>query len=480
MSEKVSGKKIAASLSWKFAERILAQGVSTLVSIILARLLLPEEYGVVTMVLVFINIANVFVTSGFGQSLIQDNDAGDLEFSTMTYVSVGISIVLYIILFIAAPVFADFYNMKQLSPILRVLALKLPLAGYNSIQQAYIQKKMDFRKFFFSTLGGTIISGVVGCYMAYKGFGCWALVTQYLTNSTIDTLILAITIGWKPKLMFSKEKAKKLFSFSWKLTVGDLVGTIYSELKSLIIGKTYSSTDLAYFDKGEQFPKLIINNINSSVITVLYPAMAKINDKMDELKELTRTTIRTSSFLLFPVLVGLCAIAEPFVKLILTDKWLFCVPYLKLACFSYITVPLSSANLQSLKALGRSDIVMRLEIFKKATGLVLVLLAMKFGVMAIAWSGVVYSVIAVVANASPNRKLLDYTYREQVMDLFPFAVMSAVMAIFVNLVGLLKLWTALTLILQILIGAMIYFMLAYITKNDVMLRLMDAIKRRNK
>lgn len=476
MAKKVSGKEVAVGLSWRFAERILAQGVSTIVSIILARLLLPSEYGVVTMVMVFINIANVFVTSGFGQSLIQDKDASDLEFSTMLYVSLGSSVVLYLLLFIGAPFIAVFYHSPELSPVLRVLSLKLILAGYNTIQQAYVQKNMLFRKFFFSTLGGTIISGFVGILMAYKGFGAWALVAQYLTNSTIDTIVLLFTIDWKPKRMFSAKKAKKLFSFSWKLTVGDLVGTIYNELRSLIIGRVYTTSDLAFFNKGEQFPKLILNNINTSIISVLYPAMAKVNDNVDDVKDITRKSIRASSFFIFPMLVGLSVIAEPFVRLILTEKWLPCVPFLQLACFTNLTTPLSSANLQALKALGRSDITMKLEIFKKTTGLILILISVRFGVYAIALSGLVYAIIAVAANASPNRKLLSYSYKEQLLDLAPFTVMSAIMGGAVYFIKILPIHDAFIILIQLTVGFIIYSSLAYWTKNDIMMRLFGILK----
>lgn len=480
MISEVSGKKIASSLSWRFAERILAQGVSTVVSILLARFLLPDEYGIVTMVLVFINIANVFVTSGFGQALIQDKNSADLEFSTMTYVSVGVSLALYLLLFLIAPFFASLYKMPQLSPVLRVLALKLPLAGYASIQQAYVQKKMLFKKFFFSTIGGTVISGIVGVAMAYLGYGAWALVAQYLINSLVDTIMLWFTIDWRPKLMFSKDCAKRLFSFSWKLTVGDLVGAVYNELRSLIIGKVYTSSDLAYFNKGEQFPKLVINNINTSIISVLYPAMASINDTVEDLKNMTRKSIRTSSFFLFPALVCLSVVAEPFISLLLTDKWLPCVPYLQLACYSYITVPLSSANLQVLKALGRSDLTMKLEIFKKITGLLLVLLTMKSGVMAIAVSGLAYSAIAMVANASPNRKLLNYSYKEQISDLLPFAIMSGAMGILIYFLKFLHLNNLVIIFLQITIGCTVYFGMAFVSRNEIMIRLISVIKERRR
>lgn len=478
MSDQVKGKEILANLSWKFAERILAQGVSTIVSILLARLLLPEDYGMITMVLVFINIANVFVTSGFGQSLIQDRESADVEFSTMTFVSIGVSLVLYFIIFVSAPFIARFYGMQKLCPVLRVLALKLLLAGYNSIQHAYVQKHMLFKKFFYSTLGGTIVSGVVGVAMAYCGFGVWALVAQYLTNSVIDTIVLYVTINWRPKMLFSGKCAQRLFSFSWKLTGGDLISAVYNELRALIIGKVYSSADLAFFNRGEQFPNLIINNINNSIISVLYPAMARVNDVAAEVKAMTRKSIRASAFFLFPVLVGLCVVAEPFVRLVLTEKWMRCVPYLRIACFAQMTVPLSSANLQALKAMGRSDLTMKLEMFKKATGLILIISTMRFGVIAIALSGLVYSIIAVVANATPNKKVLDYSYAEQCRDLFPFAGMSAIMGGFAYAIGFIPINDVVMIVLQVCVGFVVYTSLAVFTRNEIMMRCIAAIRKR--
>lgn len=476
MSYKVERKNVISGISWRFAERIAAQGVSTVVSVLLARLLLPEEYGIVTMVLVFINIANVLVTSGLGQSLVQDKDAGDLEFSTMTYVSLTTSAIFYFILFFGAPMLADYYKMPLLAPVLRVLSLKLILAGYNTIQQAYVQKNMMFKKFFFSTLGGTVISGAIGVLMAYQGFGVWALVAQYLINSTVDTIVLFFSIGWKPKRMFSADRAKKLFSFSWKLMVGDLAGAIYNELRSLIIGKHYTSSDLAFYNKGFQFPQLVIGNIDASVTSVLYPTMVRANETAEGLREVARKTIRTSSFFLFPALVGLSVVAEPFIEVILTERWISCVPYLRIACYSYITVPLSSANLQAIKALGRSDLIMRLEIVKKATGLVLICMTARWGTIAIALSGVFYSMAAVMANAVPVRKLLNYTYKEQIADLIPFAAMSGIMGILVNFLKYVGMPTGLLLMLQVICGIIIYFGLAYVLKNEVMLRVLHMIE----
>ena len=225
---------------WKFGERIIAQGVSFIISLILARLLLPEQYGTISLVLVFINIANVFVSDGLGESLVQKNDSDELDFSTIFFCSLIIGCFLYILLFIMAPFIAAFYNNTALVPVIRVLSIQIPLSAIKTIQHAYVQKHMMFKKFFFSTLGGTVVSGVIGIIMAYKGFGVWALVEQYLTNSVMDLTILFITVKWRPRFLFSTESAKRLLSFGWKLLAAQFINVLYNELRSLVIGKNYS------------------------------------------------------------------------------------------------------------------------------------------------------------------------------------------------------------------------------------------------
>lgn len=274
-------EQIISGLFWKFGERILAQGVSFCVSLVLARMLLPEQYGVVALVLVFINLANVFVTNGLGETLIQKPDAEQKDFSTMFYCSLFFAIILYCTLFISAPFIARFYNDNQLISILRVLGLQIPIASMNTIQQAYVSRNMMFKKFFYSTLGGTIFSGVIGIALAYSGAGIWALVVQYMTNTIMNTCILFITVRWKPSFEFDKESAKALLSYGWKLVVAQFVNQAYIELKNLSIGKVYTTADLAAYNKGEQFPSVLVMNINSAISGVLFPAMSLATQKKE-------------------------------------------------------------------------------------------------------------------------------------------------------------------------------------------------------
>lgn len=252
MNTNNSGNKIVTGMIWRFGEKITAQAVSFIVSIILARLLMPEDYGVVAIVNVFIAIAEIFVTSGLGTSLIQKKDADDLDFSTVFWCNLVLSSFLYIIVFVLAPMIARFYSMPLLTPVLRIFSLRLPISAVNSIQNAYVSRKMDFRKFFFATLIGTVVSAIVGIVMAYNGFGVWALIAQYLTNSIIDTIVLFTIINWHPRFEFSSYRAKPLISYGWKILATDFIGTVFNQLNSFIIGKEYTSADLAYYTQGKK------------------------------------------------------------------------------------------------------------------------------------------------------------------------------------------------------------------------------------
>lgn len=472
--------KVISSLFWKFSERVGAQVVNFIVSIVLARVLQPKDYGLIALITIFITISNVFVQSGFGSALIQKKDADELDFSSVFYFSIFMSCILYIIMFITAPFIADFYSEPQLTAVIRVLSLLLIIAGVNSVQHAYVSKTMQFKRFFFSTLFGTLASAVVGIYLAYKGYGVWALVVQQLFNSIVDTLILWFTVRWRPMLKFSLERLKKLFSFGWKLLISNLLDTVYNQLNSLIIGRKYSSETLAYFNRGKQFPELVINNINGSIQSVLLPALAENQDHQKRVKEMVRRSIVTSSFLIFPIMIGLAATGQTVVTLLLTEKWLPCVPFLQINCLIFALYPIHTANLQAINAMGRSDIFLKLEIIKKVFGLsVLAITVFCFDdVMAIAIGTCIVSVTASFINAYPNKRILDYGYIEQIKDVMPSLVLSLVMGACVLLVGYLKIYVILQLIVQVLVGIFIYLLGAWILKFECLNYLIANIRRR--
>lgn len=469
MGEKNLTSKTLSSIIWKFAERISAQLVTMVVSIILARILMPEDYGIVAIVNIVITICNVFVSSGFGTALIQKKDADDVDFSSVFYANIVIALVLYIIVFFTAPLIAGFYENELLTPILRVMGIRLPIAAINSVQQAYVSRKMQFKKFFIATLFGTIISGIVGIVMAYNGCGVWSLVAQYLTNVCIDTIVLCFVVKWRPKLAFSWKKLKSLLSYGWKMLASGLLDTGYQELRSLIIGKKYSSADLAYYDQGKKYPALLATNINSSINSVLLSSMSKVQDDKVKIKQATRKSIQISSYLMLPCMVGFACIAEQFVHVVLTDKWMDAVPYIMMMCFVYAFYPIHTANLTAIQAVGRSDLFLILEIIKKVVGLASILISMWFGVFWIAFSAMITTIISSIVNAFPNKKLLNYSYLEQIKDLLPNLGISAVMGGIVYAMNyiprLFHIPSVVLLILQIIVGIAVYILLSIITKN---------------
>lgn len=450
--------QVFSGLLWKFAERIGAQAITFVLSIILARLLSPSDYGAIAVLLVFITIADVFVNAGFGSALIQKKDADDLDFSSVFYFSFIFSVFVYFVVFLAAPFIANFYNMPILQPALQVLALRIPVAAINSVQQAYVSRNMQFKKFFYSTLSGTAASALVGIFMAYNDYGIWSLVGQYLSNAVINTIVLFSVINWRPQLIFSLQRLKSLFSYGWKLLLSGLFDTGYQSLNSLLIGKFYTSADLAFFDTGKKFPMVIVTNINSSISSVLFPALASEQDEPERVKAHTRKAIQISSYIMWPMMLGMAACADSIVSLVLTDKWLPVVPYLQIACITYGLWPIHTANLQAINAMGRSDIFLKLEFVKKVIGVTALLISIRYGVIAIALTGIITGIISTFINAYPNGYLLKYSYYEQIKDILPSFLLSILMAIIVNIIADVFSNVILRIILQSIVGGVIYIL----------------------
>lgn len=454
----MSSNSVVSNFIWRFLERCGAQGVTLIVSIVLARLLNPEIYGTVALVTVFTTIMQIFVDSGMGNALIQKKDADDLDFSSVFYFNIMMCSVLYLIMFFVAPFIAAFYKILELTAVVRVLSLILIISGVKNVQQAYVSRHLMFKRFFFATLGGTIGAAVIGILMAYWGFGVWALVAQMLFNATIDTLILWITVKWRPKKMFSTQRLKSLFSYGWKLLVSSLLDTVYNNVRQLIIGKIYTKSDLAYYNNGKKYPEYLVSNINTAIDSVLLPTMSNEQEHPERVKSMTRRAIKTATFIIMPLMVGLAVCSKQLVSLILTDKWLPAVPFMQIFCISFAFYPIHTANLNAIKAMGRSDLFLKLEIIKKSIGVVTIIIAVKFGVMAMAYSMLVTSFISQVVNSWPNKKLLNYSYLEQVKDMLPQIGFSLLMGMIVYFVSFLHLNSLITLLIQIPIGVIVYWL----------------------
>lgn len=474
--KKVSKNIVISSLIWKFLERGGVQGVQFILSIVLARLVSPEDYGVIALILVFIQIATVFIQSGFNTALIQKKESDDTDFSSIFYLSLFVALICYVILFFVAPFIAKFYNQEILTPVIRIISFTLFFGAINGVQNAYVAKTMQFKRFFYSSMGAVIGSGIVGVILAYMGYGVWALVAQQLINNVLTCLILWITVKWRPKLLFSIERVKVLFSFGWKLLCSGLLDTVFRNIYNLIVGKIYNGQTLGYFNRGQQFPQVIASNLDGSIQSVMLPTLSANNDNASEIKRITRRSISTSAFVLMPCMFGLAAVAEPLVKVLLTDKWLPCVPYLQLACISYVFYPIHTANLTGINALGRSDVFLKLEIIKKILTIINIFITLPFGVYAMAVGQVIQNFLSTFINAYPNKKLMGYSYFEQWKDLIPSFCLSLVMAGIVWCMNFLPLIPLLLLTIQIIVGIIVYVVLAKLFKVEIFEYFINTIK----
>jgi O-antigen/teichoic acid export membrane protein len=466
MRQTNSNNKVFANLFWRFAERCGAQVIQFIVQIVLARILAPEAYGTIALVVVFANIFQVFVDSGLANALIQKKNADDLDFSSVFYFNLVWCLILYGILFCVAPAISNFYNNVELVPIIRVLCLTVVISGLKNVQQAYVSKTLQFKKFFWATLIGTLLSAIAGIVMAYRGFGVWALVAQRLINLAVDTLALWIMVDWRPKLMFSFERLRGLISYGWKLLASALLDTVYNNLWQMIIGKVYTESDLAYYNQGNQFPNVIVTNVNTSIDSVLLPVMSNEQDDRNRVREMTRRAIKTSTYVMAPLMMGLAFTATAVVELLLTEKWLPCVFFLRVFCITYMFYPIHTANLNAIKALGRSDIFLKLEILKKVVGIVLLFITVNIGVKAMAYSLLLSSVSSQIINSWPNRRLLGYNYLEQLKDILPNIILAVVMGVIVYCINFIGLAPIITLLIQVPLGLVIYLIGSIITKND--------------
>ncbi|MEE0138396.1 lipopolysaccharide biosynthesis protein [Fusobacterium ulcerans] len=470
--------KVLSSLIWKLLERGGTQGIQFLIQIILARMLTPDDYGVIAIIMIFIALANVFIQSGFNTALIQKKKTDDIDFSSVFYLSLGVASILYIILYLTVPIIANFYKTVELIKILRVLSLTLFLGVFNSIQNTIIIKNMEFKKEFFSSLIAVFFSGILGIILAYKNYGVWALVYQQLANQFLICLILWNIVRWRPKFLFSLERIRILFAFSGKLLLSSLFDTFYMNITSLVIGKIYTTSMLGFYNRGNQFPQLIISNFNGSIQAVIFPALSAVQEDRNRIKEIVRRSIVTSSYIIFPLMIGLMIIATPLIKILLTDKWLPCVPYLRIFCLSYALWPIHTANLQAINAVGRSDIFLKLEIIKKILGLSILIVSMNYGMYAIAVGVLITGILSSFINGQPNKIILNYGYLEQIKDICPSLVLSLVMGCLIYPISMMKLNNLTIIIVQIILGVFVYIFLSYILKLECFIYIVKILKNR--
>ena len=461
-------KSAFGGMVWKFSERVCARLVSLVVSIVLARILVPEDYSLVSIVAIFFVLCNVFISGGMNTALIQKKDADELDYSTVLWATLAVALVMYAGMFACAPLIAGLYDKPQLVPAIRVMGLTFFINAFKSVLSAYTSSHLQFRKFFFSTIIGTVISAFVGITMALRGFGAWALVAQEMTNSLIDTLVLLLTTELRIWLRFSKERLRGLLSYGLKNFLSAILHTIYEQVSPLIIGLRFSPSDLAFYTKGRTFPEIINTTLSDTLAAVLFPVLSRVQDNLEDVLGITRRYVKSVSFILFPVMLGMLAVSDSFVILLLTEKWLPAAIYIRIFCMTYIFNLMDVGAVQAIRAIGRSDIILIQEIVKKAAYFVVligfVFLSSSPEVMAV--SALVCTLIGFVVASVPIRKLIGYRYSWQIFDILPNLVLSGCMCFIVRLIGRLPISVGILLPIQIVSGITVYVSLSIITKNE--------------
>lgn len=471
-------KKVIASLAYKFIERLSVKGLGLVVSIVLARLLAPEYFGQIAIMNVFINLSQVITESGFTTALVQRKDVKEQDYSTVFFINLALAAVCFVVLQVAAPFISGYYEQDITKP-LQVYSITLFFNAFNALQMARMQKRMEFRKIMVCSLVATVISGAAGIAAAYCGLGLWALILYNMMNGVIVCFTAAFAEKWLPKFEFSLHRAKLLFSYGWKMFISAVLCSIYNDVRSLVIGKKFSSNDLAYYNRGQQFPQVISHTLDSSIQSVMFPTMASVQDDKNQLRKMLRRAETMGAYVIVPIMFGLAAVSEAVVTLLLTEKWLPCVPYMQWLCIANAAIPILSSNLIAIKASGRSDIYMRLEMVRRVVMLVILLVSI-FAfqtVEAIAIGFCISTWLDAAISAIPAKKLLDYSLWKQLADVWKILLASAVMFAAVLAMNLLPWNSIVLLIAQIFAGAAIYIGLGFVLKVESQWELIKLVQK---
>lgn len=478
MSEQTLKQATTKGLFWSSVERFSNQGVQFVFSIILARLLSPSDYGIIAMVTIFFAVAQSFVDSGFSNALVRKTDRVEEDLSTCFYFNIGVGIIAYIVLFLIAPLVANFYNQPILSPIIRITGLEVMLNSLCVVQQALFTIKIDFKSQAKITLSATVISGIVGILLAYQGYGIWALVWQGVASSIVRMGLLWLMSKWRPRTGFSKSSFNYLFGYGSKLLASGLLDTIYNNIYPIVIGKFYNPAQLGNYSRALGWAQLPSANITSILQRVTFPVLSAIQDDSLRLQNSYRRLLKLSAFIVFPLMMGLAAIASPLIRVILTAKWDGCVLYLQILCFALMLYPIHAINLNLLQVKGRSDIFLRLEIIKKIIGVVILIITIPLGITAMCLGMVFSSIICLIVNTYYTSRFIDVGLLTQLKDLRIILINSLVMGggiyiltSFIDIEGL-------KLVMGIVIGFLLYFIGSFYFSKAELQEVISLIKKK--
>ncbi len=451
-----------SSLLWKLFERGGNAVVQLAVQVVMARLLAPEEFGALAIMLVFVNFGSVIATSGLNTALVQAAEIDEVDLSTVFWISFCVSLLIFAGVFFGAPAVAEFYAMPYIVSPLRVLGILLLVAAFNSVQASIVQRELRFRKVFNATLVAVVFSGALGIVAAFAGAGLWALVFQQVAYQFANCIALGLQVKWFPRFVFDGAKARSHFGYGWKLLVSGILDQGYRSLSDLIIGKQFSAASLGLVSQGKKYPYAVGKMLDGTIQPVMLSAVSRVQEDVAYVKRLVRRALKTSTFLIVPSMALFAVCAEPLVRILLGEQWLPCVPFLQMYCVVYMLLPIHTTNLQALNGMGRSDLFLKLELIKKAYGLAnILIMAFVFqDVYLMVASYVLTGVISTFVNAWPNKKVIGYSYLEQIRDICPAFLLAAVSGAAAYCVVLLGLPDIATIALQILVMAVLYLGLA--------------------
>lgn len=469
MAEKSLRNTTIKGVGWSFTDSILSQGITFLIGIVLARLLSPEEYGLIGILMIFIVISESIVNSGLNSALIRKQEATEEDFNTVFITNLILSFVMYGILFLCAPLISTFFDKLQLTILLRVLGVVVIFNALSIVPLTKLTKQINFKTITLCSLVSAIISGTIGVTMAFMGYGVWALVGQQISRQLTYALALLIANQWFPKIQFSFDSFKELWNFGWKLLVSGLIDTIWREIYKVVIGKCYSPTTLGHYTQAHTYSSIFSSNLTTIIQRVSYPALSKLQNEKERLKQAYRQVIKVTMLVTFVFMFGLAGCAKNFIYVLIGEQWLPCVGYLQILCFSMALYPLHAINLNMLQVQGRSDLFLKLEIIKKCIAVIPILLGIFIDIYWMLVGSVIIGWIAYYLNAYYSGPYLNYSIGSQIKDILPAMLLALGMAIIVFFVGLLPISPYILLPIQIIIGAIIVFVLCEITKlNEYM------------
>lgn len=459
-------QETAKGFLWSAVERFSVQGLQFLMGLVLARLLLPSDYGLVGMLAIFLAISQTFVDSGFSSALIQKKERTETDYSTAFFFNIGVGLFFYLILFFSAPFIADFYDTPELTSLTKVIGINVFITSLAVVQVAKLTIKLDFKTQAKASFISVFIGGCVGITMAYKGYGVWALVVQSLLRNGLNTLFLWFLSKWMPKAVFSKSSFKELFSFGSKLLGAGLLNTIFQNIYLLVIGKLFNARELGFYTRAQQFKKMPSENITNIIQRVTFPVLSSIQDDDEKLIKAYRSFIRLSAFIVFPLMIGLAVVAEPLIRLVLTEKWMPTVPLLQLLCIGSALYPVHAINLNILNVKGRSDLFLKLEIIKKILITIAILITFSFGVKAMVIGQIFTSFIAFFINTHYSGKMINYGAWKQIKDIIPIVLITLIMALCIWTSMLIANNDVLKLFIGIGVGSILYILSAKFGKFE--------------